>query len=177
MFLVACCLNGRSTGYKIHIATNSETQCDLYTVWIMSSSLLVDHNFSLESIHINTAFSVCEVSSQSMFMPIFPTYIQHTVPKTFESSLSRGSLWLQTMLSLMSSIVFTLWNQATPPALQSHLALPVHLSALLQEVVSQPEAHIFPGRENIFKFETFRSEDYKGNPYGKQLWGGGGMNH
>ena len=32
-------------------------------------------------------------------------------------------------------------------ALQSHLALPEHLSALLQEVGSQPEAHIFPGRE------------------------------
>lgn len=38
-----------------------------------------------------------------------------TVPKAFESSRTWGSLWLQTMPSLMSSRVFTLWNQAAPP--------------------------------------------------------------
>lgn len=39
-------------------------------------------------------------------------------------------------------------------ALQPHLALPVYLSALLQEVGKRPEAHIFIEGVKIFSFEV-----------------------
>lgn len=62
-------------------------------------------------------FSSVKFPLKACLYPYFQVFTptRATVPKMFGSSQSRGSLWLQTMPSLMSSRVSTLWNQAAPP--------------------------------------------------------------
>lgn len=77
-----------------------------------------DISSNIRSVHIkHEFFCMWSFSPRACSCPYFHLFAptRATVPKTSESSRTWSSLWLQTMPSLMSSRVFTLWNQAAPP--------------------------------------------------------------